>query len=140
MLINPNLVVPPGWSVERCPETGDDLLLCDALPASGFRPRATLTSARCALSLREWQDAQVLAVRQSLSRVDVEDVDIHDLGMCDAAYVRVLHTFGERDVITEIWSWVAAEVAWTLRATVDHCDYADFCDVFEQLALSFRSS
>jgi len=140
MSIRPSVLVPAGWSFERCPDTDVDLLLSRELPASGFRPRATLTSNPCALSLRDLLDSQVQQMRRGLAEVDVEEAEIQDLGLEDAAYVRVLHRLRGRDVITETWLWLVAEVAWTLTATVDLRDYADYYDVFETLAFSFRAS
>ncbi|WP_110206914.1 hypothetical protein [Nocardioides daejeonensis] len=135
---SPSVVIPAGWSFERCLETGVDLLLSDHLPDSSFRPRATLTSAPSALSLRDLLRVRVEELREALQDVDVEDAEIHDLGITDACYVRVLHRLDSRDVITEIWVWLLADTAWTLTATVDHRDYVDFCDTFELLATSFQ--
>ena len=70
----------------------------------------------------------------------LEDADDYGLGDDDVAYRRYAHRHGVHDLICERWAWEvpAAGCALTLEATCAREDYADFCDVFEEIAASCR--
>lgn len=134
-----SVVVPVGWTCERCADTGADLLTALELPESGFRPRANLASRPSALALHDWIEEQVRELRTCLTDADVAEAEVRDLGQHEAGYVRVMHRWESRHLITEVWAWRPAETTWTLTATVDLRDYADYDEVFDLLAASFRA-
>lgn len=105
--------------------------------AGGYRPRATLAATPWALSLPDLLDEQVRGLTKSLVRLELEDCCIQDLCDCDVGYLRVLHQVDGAEVITDAWSWLLDDVAWTLSCSVGLGDYLLYCDVFDDLATSF---
>jgi hypothetical protein len=41
-------------------------------------------------------------------------------------------------LITESWCWVVGGARWVVVATVDCSDYADYCDLIEDIVHSFE--
>lgn len=133
------LLVPQRWGATPVDEPGVDLLIVARwLPDSGFRPRVTLAHDRTTADLLTVQVQLVQMVRTGLTDADVEEVDVFEVGEHDVSYVRVWHRDQGRDLISEIRTWLIAGVAWHLTACVDHGEYADFCDLFEEMAHSFE--
>ncbi len=137
-LPHPPLVIPRGWSVVHRPVPEVAVLIsAPRVPDSGYRPRATLTSARCALTLPELMEEQATALVHTLTLPEMEDHCIEDLCDCDVGYLRVLHQVGPSEVITDAWTWLVDDIAWTLACSVGLSDYPIYCDVFDDLATSF---
>ncbi|MDT0203504.1 hypothetical protein [Nocardioides sp. AE5] len=107
--------------------------------ASGFTPFVAVTSGRpTERRLPAEQQAVAEDLIASLVCPDLEDLDIHDMGEHDVGYLRVAHRDEGRELITEAWCWVVDDLSWVLLATVDCTDYADFCDLLEDIAFSFE--
>ena len=47
------------------------------------------------------------------------------------------HRDDDRHLVSEVWLWLADGQAWSVSGTVDRSDYADWCDVFEEVAATF---
>lgn len=68
------------------------------------------------------------------SGVDVEDSDEFELSGRTVGYERLGHRVGTTDVLTEQWTWIIGDTAVVLTGTAARADYADYCDVFEDVA------
>lgn len=65
---------------------------------------------------------------------DVEDADEFELSGRTVGYERLGHVVGTTAVVTDQWTWIVGDTAVVLTGTVARADYADYCDVFEDVA------
>lgn len=103
------------------------------LPASGFLPSAELSRREPgagAASLRE-------EVQDCADFGEVDDEDRFDLDAGPVDYLRLTRRDTGVDVVNEVWQWRGKAGVWTLTTCTALADYADFCDVFEELAVTF---
>lgn len=66
--------------------------------------------------------------------VDVEDSDEFELSGHTVGYERLGHVVGTTEAVTDQWTWVVGDTAVVLTGTVARVDYADYCDLFEDVA------
>ncbi|WP_157537121.1 hypothetical protein [Nocardioides sp. Root190] len=124
------VVVPRQWVTRRAPERGIAVTArARTVPASGFPPGLVLQTAPRA-------DDPVETLRSQLTDLEVEDSDAFDLEGRPVTYLRFSHRVGVSDVMCEQWRWVVDGAAVTLTASMARDDYADYCDVFEEVAAS----
>ena len=133
--------VPSGWRqtfdldhgivmVARAPTT----------PGSGFVPTFVLDAEPVDGSFESWQEKSLAALSDLLERFDEEDADDYHLGPALARYRRVAHVSSvssEHHLVSEQWCWLIEGLGFTLTGTVAREDYADFCDLFEDVAGTF---
>lgn len=137
----PNLRVPANWQAQAAPKPGILLLMTPrAVPASGLAPCITLSVAETDLNLVDHQSALRELFQEAFDRVDIEDADIYDYQGAEVSYLRFFHRTDQRDLIVEVWCWVATGRVWSLVASADHRDHPDFCDMFDDVAATFDLS
>lgn len=105
-----------------------------AVPRSGFPPEIVLRAVAVATDLDVWRDDAMAALSTQLDGFEVEDSDAFELGGQPAVYRRFAHRAGSTEVICDQWAWVVDGVGITLTASVAREDYADYCDLFEDVA------
>lgn len=126
------VAVPRHWRTRADPDRG--VVLAARAPsraAGGFAPELVLRT-------HEPEDPTAPAGGE-LAGADLEDVDEFSLHGRPVRYRRLARRVGSTDVVTEQWTWLAtagATTAVTLTASVARCDYADYCDLFEEVAAS----
>ncbi|WP_408897020.1 hypothetical protein ACJ5H2_19100 [Nocardioides sp. R1-1] len=133
--------VPRRWSSLDSPVPGVALLArAPAAATSGFTPELVLhtTPVDAALPLAPWREEAVGALAAQLAAFEVEDADLVDLDGEPAAYLRFSHRLGGVDVVCDQWAWLRDGLGVTLTCTVARADYADYCDLFEEVAMTVR--
>lgn len=128
------LVVPAGW--DHHVDAGRSVVVVPRrLPSSGFLPSAELTRrrGRGAATLRAEVDNWVEAG-------DIDEEDRFELDAGPVDYLRLIRRDAGVEVVSELWQWRTDDAVWTLTACTALVDYADFCDVFEELAATFAPS
>ena len=105
-----------------------------ATPGSGFVPRFVLDAEPVDCSFESWQESALAALGDQLQGFDQEDTDDYQLGHEHARYRRVSFVSSEHNLVSEQWCWLIEGVGLTLTGTVAREDYADFCDLFEDVA------
>ncbi|CAM3320268.1 hypothetical protein NODU109028_11350 [Nocardioides dubius] len=114
------------------------MLATEWLPASGYRPRAVVTREPTALDLETYQGSLIAGVLQGLAEAELEEAEIYPVDGRPMSYLRIWHRTDGSDLMTEARTWIHEDVAWTVVSTVEHTDYPDFCDLFEDLTLHFE--
>jgi hypothetical protein len=104
--------------------------------ASGVAPRLECRSVPFEGDLEAWR-RRVAAADQTRPGFDLEDEDVFDLAGRDVVYRRFGHRAAGVPVLCEQWLWVVGGLAHQLLGTVAREDYADYCDVFEDVAETF---
>ncbi|MFS3127377.1 hypothetical protein ACLM5J_03125 [Nocardioides sp. Bht2] len=138
MSSEPTLQIPPRWvSTPSTTPRVDLLLAADWLPASGFRPRAMVAHDPTAASLAEFQSQLISTYLAALGEADLEEAEIYPCPAREMSYLRLWHRNDGYDLMTEARTWLVDGVAWTIAATVEHTDYPDFADLFDELLLRF---
>lgn len=139
MAAEPTLQIPPRWvSTPATAPRVDLLLAADWLPNSGFRPRAMVAHDPTELSLPAFQTELIANYLTALGEADLEDSDIYPCPSGrEMSYLRIWHRNDGADLMTEARTWLVDGVAWTVTATVEHTDYPDFADLFDELLLTF---
>jgi hypothetical protein len=87
--------------------------------------------------LASWQAERLAMLHDDHPGLEVEDEDEFEVGGATACYRMLGWTDAGRDLLSEQWCWLVDGVGYTLTATVDRVDYADFTDLFEEVASSF---
>lgn len=122
-----SLAVPRHWPAEHQP--APDVVLrarSPIVPASGFAPELVLRT------------VPLDDLPTPPAAWDVEDSDEFELSGWAVGYERLGHVVGATDVVTDQWTWVAGDTAVVLTGTVARADYADYCDVFEDVAATLE--
>ena len=131
--------VPSGWERVDDPVPGVALLMAARRrPASGVLP--SMAVAAVPLSPGRTRAAHLDGLRAELTGgldAEVEDEDAFELDGGPVDYLRLSHRDDDRHLVSEVWLWLADGHAWSVSATVDRRDYADWCDVFEEVAATF---
>lgn len=135
------VAVPRHWATRKDLEHGIVVAArARALPASGFAPEVVLRAAPVEAGLATWRDDAMAALAHQLDDFDVEDTDEFDLGAQQVSYHRFGHRFGAVDVVCDQWAWVVDGVGVTLTGSVARTEYADYCDLFEEVAATVEIS
>lgn len=133
------IAVPPGWEVERDPAPDVPLLMsARAEPGTEFVATATVSVGPTELALADYQTGLRAELTASLVGAEVDDVDLYDLDEEEVSYLRVWHRVDRVHVVSEVWTWVVDGLAWSVTANIGARDYAEFCDLFETIASTFR--
>ncbi|HWJ11395.1 MAG TPA: hypothetical protein VNS46_18600 [Nocardioides sp.] len=130
-----SLSLPRHWPARDHPAAGIVLeARSPVVPASGFVPRLVLRTV--ALDDLPAPSAEMDAEMDTEmdAGVDVEDAEEFELSGHLVGYARLGHRSGATDVVTERWTWVVDDTAVVLSGTVARVDYADYCDVLEDVA------
>lgn len=134
------IAVPHGWEQVTDPVAGVALLLAARRrPASGVLP--SMAVAAVPLAPGRTRSAYLSDLRAELTDglddAEVEDEDSFELdgGLVD--YLRLSHRDDDRHLVSEVWLWLVDGRAWSVSGTVDRRDYADWCDVFEEVVATF---
>lgn len=139
-----SIVVPSQWVSHRAPERGIALAARSrSVPPSGFPPRLVLETMRAASPQTDPapSDAEPLEpLHTRLTDLEVEDIDTVDLDGHPVTYLRFSHRVGDTDVLCDQWQWRVEGAAVTLTGSVAREDYADYCDLFEEVAASVELS
>ncbi|QSR28183.1 hypothetical protein CFH99_21405 [Nocardioides aromaticivorans] len=118
-----SLALPRHWPTRERPAPGIVLeARSPVVPASGFAP---------ALVVRTVPLDDLPAPPAG---VEVEDDDEFELGGRRVGYERLGHAVGATEVVTDQWTWIVGDTAVVVAGTVSRADYADYCDVFEDVA------
>lgn len=118
-----SLALPRHWPTRDRPAPGVVLAARSPVaPSSGFVPELVLRTVAL-------DDLPVPP-----AGFDVEDTDEFELSGRSVGYERLGHRIGTTDVLTEQWTWIVGDTAVVLTGTVARADYADYCDVFEDVA------
>ncbi|GAA3529599.1 hypothetical protein [Nocardioides daeguensis] len=154
-----SLAVPRRWTAHDTPAPG--VLLVARAPAAtpcGVTPELALRTGPVdpALSLAAWRAEALAALAGQLDALEVEDTDVVDLDDLDidlggeaVAYARFSHRLDGIggldgidgiDVVCDQWAWLRDGVGVTLTGTVAREDYADYADLFEQVAATVEVS
>lgn len=131
------LSVPRRWTTRGAPAPGVALLArAPAAAASGFTPELVLHTGPVdgAATLAEWREEAMATLTTQLEGFELEDADLVDVGAAPAAYRRFSHRLGDVDVLCDQWAWLVEELGIVLTGTVARTDYADYCDLFEDVA------
>ncbi len=130
--------VPSGWRQSSDLDHGIVMAArAPVTPGSGFVPEFVLDAEPVDCSFESWQEKALAALSDLLQRFDEEDTDDYQLGPGLARYRRVSHVSSEHNLVSEQWCWLIEGVGFTLTGTVAREDYADFCDLFEDVAGTF---
>ncbi|UUW90257.1 hypothetical protein [Pimelobacter simplex] len=139
MTVTVTLAVPHRWSTRSDPASG--LVLharAPMTPPSGFAPEIVVRTTPVAGDLARWRAESLAALAGQLDGLDVEDTDRLDLDGRAVVYHRIghrlRHRLGTLEVVAEQWSWLVDGVGVTLTGSVARADYADYADVFEEVA------
>lgn len=145
MTVTVHLAVPHHWTTRSDPAHG--LVLharAPATPPSGFAPEIVVRTTPVAGDLAGWRAESLAALADQLDGLDVEDADRLDLDGRAVAYHRIGHRLRHRqgtlEVVAEQWSWLVDGVGVTLTGSVARADYADYADVFEEVAATLVPS
>ena len=132
--------VPPGWEQVADPVPGVALLMAARrCPATGVLPSMAVTAVSLPSSRTRstYLDGLRAELTGGLDEAEVEDEDSFELDGGPVHYLRLAHRDDDRHLVSEVWLWLADGRAWSLSGTVDGRDYADWCDVFEEVAATF---
>ena len=130
--------VPSGWRQTSDLDHGIVVAArAPGTPGSGFVPSFVLDAEPVDCSFESWQEKALAALSDLLQRFDDEDTDDYRLGPGLARYRRVSHVSSEHDLVSEQWCWLIDGVGFTLTGTVAREDYADFCELLEDVADTF---
>ena len=134
------ITVPPGWEQVADPVPGVALLMAARRPpATGVLPSMAVTAV--SLPLGRTRSTYLEGLRAELTGglddAEVEDEDSFELDGGPVDYLRLSHRDDDRHLVSEVWLWLADGRAWSVSGTVDRRDYADWCDVFEEVAATF---
>ena len=80
------------------------------------------------------------ALALQLDTLEVEDTDLVDPDGEPFAYTRFSHRLGGVDVVCDQWAWLHDGLGVTLTGTVARVDYADYADLFEDVAATVEIS
>lgn len=133
------ICLPRGW--RRSGDPGGELIVRG--PGSSGRPPPTLRLRRLTLSGEPTSPAcQVEALVMSLAGPAVEDHDRFWIGSGEATYVRSVRAGADGDLVVETWAWSVEDrdEVWLLTAEVLLPRYADWCEVFEDVAATFDAT
>ncbi len=135
------LAVPRRWATFDDPAPGVALVSRAPTPTpSGFTPELTLrTGPVDAPTLAEWRREAMAALALQLDDLEVEDTDEVDLDGEPVGYARFSHLIGGIDVVCDQWAWLRGGIGVTLTGTVARVDYADYADLFEDVAATVRT-
>jgi hypothetical protein len=136
------LAVPRRWAIFDDPAPGVALVARAPMPTpSGFTPELALhTGPVDAPTLTEWRHEAMAALAAQLDDLEVEDTDVVDLDGAPVGYTRFSHRIGGVDVVCDQWAWLSDGVGVTLTGTIARVDYADYADLFEQVAATVEIS
>lgn len=141
-----SLAVPRRWTTHDTPAPGVPLVArAPAATPCGVTPELTLRTGPVdpALSLAAWRAEALTALAGQLDALEVEDTDLVDLDGEAVAYARFSHRLDGLDgldVVCDQWAWLRDGVGVTLTGTVAREDYADYADLFEQVAATVEVS
>lgn len=137
--MNVPLLLPRRWRWSTDIDTG---LLLSARPPraglSGVLPDVRLTVVPGEPDGFEWVDDDLEDLADSVVDFLLEDEDQYDLGDHEVAYRRFAHRRGAHDLLCERWAWELSTGLFLIDATCAREDYADFCEVFDDIAASFE--
>lgn len=135
------LALPRRWTTRDDPAPGVVLLARAPSPtAAGLIPELVLRTGPIGddLTLDEWREEAMAALGTQLRDLEIEDSDLVDLDGEPARYLRFGHRLGDVDVLCEQWAWLYDGLGVTLTGSVARADYADYCDLFEDVAATVR--
>lgn len=138
-----SLAVPRRWAVLDDPAPGVSLVARAPTAArSGFVPELALHTGPvdAAVSLADWRREALATLTDQLTDLEVDDTDVVDLDGEPVAYLRFSHRIGGADVVSDQWAWLRDGVGVTLTGTVALADYADYADLFEEVAATVELS
>ncbi|TNM48205.1 hypothetical protein FHP29_02650 [Nocardioides albidus] len=141
-----SLALPRRWSAVDAPAPGVSLVArAPAAAASGFTPELVIHTGPVedGLPLARWRAEAMAALAVQLDDLEVEDSELIDLGADGldgepVAYHRFSHRLGGVDVVCDQWAWLSDGLGVTLTGTVARADYADYCDLFEDVAATLE--
>lgn len=129
------VAVPHSWSTRSDPLHGIVLAArARQVPPSGFAPEVVVRGTPVDVGLDAWRTDAMASLAGQLDGFEVEDTDRLDLGGRPVDYRRFSHRSGAVDVVCDQWSWVADGLGVTLTGSVAREDYAEYCDLFEDVA------
>lgn len=141
MTVTVTLAVPHRWTTRSDPAHGLVLLArAPTTPASGLAPELVVRTTPVAGDLAGWRAAALAALATQLDALEVEDGDQFELDGRPVAYHRLGHRYGALEVVAEQWAWLVDGVGVTLTGSVARCDYADYGDLFEEVAATLVPS
>lgn len=141
MSSEPTMSVPRRWTMVSSDDADPRVHLVLAaqwLPANGYRPRAVVIREPTTLDLMMFQTTLIAGVLATLPEAELEDADIYPASGRPMSYLRIWHRSDGYDLMTEARTWLDAGLAWTVVSTVEHTDYPDFSDLFDDLTLHFE--
>ncbi|TQK69252.1 hypothetical protein FBY23_1013 [Nocardioides sp. SLBN-35] len=132
-----SLAVPRRWATFDDPAPGVSLVAqAPAAAPSGFTPELALHTGPVdgGSSLTDWRHQAMSTLASQLDALEIEDSDVVDLDGEPVAYTRFSHRIGGADVMCDQWAWLHDGVGVTLTGSVGRAEYADYCDLFEDVA------
>jgi hypothetical protein len=130
--------VPPRWRRSADPDLGIVVAArAPVTPASGFAPNLVLDAEPVDGSFDRWQESAATELSSIVEEYGEEDSDAYLLGDEQVRYRRMSFRTGEHEVVSEQWCWLIQGVGFTLTGTVAREDYADYTDLFEDVAGTF---
>lgn len=130
--------VPPGWRHTSDLEHGIVLSAhAPTAPGSGFAPTVVMDTEPVEAAFVDWRREAAAHLDHVLDGFEIEDDDVYQLGEELVGYRRVSFRGETHDLVSEQWSWLIRGVGFTLSCTVAGEDYADYTDLFEDLAATF---
>ena len=132
------IAVPPGWRQTSDHDHGIVMAASAAVASrSGFVPRVVLDAEPVDGSFESWQARALTVLGDLLEGFDQEDTDDYHLGTEPVRYRRVSFASNDHELVSEQWCWLIGGVGFTLTGTVAREDYADYTDLFEDVAGTF---
>ncbi len=132
------LELPAGWRESTDPDHG--ILVCAraaTTQSSGFVPTVVLDTEPVDVPLDRWQRVSRAQLASLVEDFDEEDSADFRLGGEEVHYRRIAFRSQDHDLLCEQWCWLINGVGFTLSATVARQDFADYADLFENVAASF---
>jgi hypothetical protein len=138
------VAVPRHWTTRSEPEHG--LVLLARPPTrtgelgAAYGPELVVRTTPVDTDLAGWRAQAVAGLAAQLDAFEVEDDDRFELNGREVAYHRLGYRARGVDVVAEQWAWLlgGAEagggIGVTLTAAVARSRYADYADLFEEVA------
>lgn len=130
------LSLPRRWPRFNDPACGLLVLVrSPVVPPGGYLPTLALTVEPIDhTELGQWRQAAQAELAGSLTSFEAEDEDTYDQLGHPTHYLRFAHRWRTHDLIGETWAWQPGEAGVVLSATVARADYAEYCELFEDVA------
>jgi len=132
------IALPARWRPSAAPDRGVLVAARSPVPgASGIVPLIRLEVVAVAGSLHTWRERDLASLAARRTDFELDDEDDYELDGRAVAYRRFAYRRGADDLLCEQWAWLVDGVGFTLTGTVGREDYADYCDLFEDVAATF---